>query len=196
MTPAAFLQSYPEYCDTSPNVVAAKLAQATARMGGPDFTVWPQFGTSAQPTLTDVAQGALCAHYLALSPFGTEMRLKTRQGSGDGVKTTYWTIWEECCEAVQGGFIVAGMVGFPPFQTPGGTQYTVGNGAVSVANGSASITFATVQTFPAGTILNFMSEPGVPYALSASITGLTYAVLTTPYGGPTSTAAMWSYQLP
>jgi hypothetical protein len=193
LTPAAFLQSYPEYADTSSNVIAAKLAQATARMGGPDFTVWPQFGTMEQPTLTDVAQGALCAHYLALSPFGTQMRLASKDGIS--VKTTYWTVWEECCDAVVGGFIVAGQVGFLPFPTtPGGTQYQTGYGSVSVVNGSANIVFSTVQSFPAGTIFNFLSQPGVPYALAANIVGQTSATLTVAYDGPTATQSSWSYQ--
>ena len=195
MTPAAFLQQYPEYAETSPTLVIAKLRQASARMGGPDNTVWPAFGTMTVPSITDVAQGALAAHYLALSPFGTEMRLKPRAGSGDEVRTTYWTVWEECCDIVVGGFVVAGGSCFP-LATPAGGGVTTGAGTASVANGSATVTFSTLQTFPAGTVFVFYSQPGVFYMLQANLVAGVTGTLSAPYGGTTDTASIFGYELP
>lgn len=197
MTPAAFLQSFPEFADTSSVLVNAKLMQAAAMMGGPDNTVWPAFALPGQPmTLSDVAQGNLAAHYLALSPFGTEMRLKTRQGSGDGVKTTYWTVWQDCADAVVGGFVVAGQVSFPILSPNQSSGIRTGNGTVSVTNGSATVTFSTIQTFPLGTIFVFYAQPGVFYELQANMVGTTTGTISAPFGGTTTGASLFGFELP
>jgi len=196
LTPAAFLQSFPEFADSSSVLVQQKLLQSAAMMGGPDNTVWPAFAKPGQPmTISDVAQGNLAAHYLALSPFGTEMRLKPRAGEGDTVKTTYWTVWQDCCDVVVGGFVVAGGCSFP-VASPSGGGVVTGAGTANVSNGSATVTFSTLQTFPAGTIFVFYSQPGVFYALQANMVGVTTGTLSAPYGGTTAPASIFGYELP
>ena len=62
LTPAAFLQLFPEFAgQTNALLVAAKLQLAAARMGGPDYTVWgqPSLTPGATPTIADQAQGYL-----------------------------------------------------------------------------------------------------------------------------------------
>lgn len=196
MTPAAFLQSYPEFFETSPTLVNAKLQMAAARMGGPDNAVWPAFATTGQlMTISDVAHGALAAHYLAISPFGTEMRLKPRAGSGDEVRTTYWTVWQECCDIVAGGFVVAGGDCIPP-TTGGLSAVTTGVGTAAVVNGSATVTFNSLVTFPAGTMFVFYSQPGVFYSLNANMVGTNIGTLSAAYGGTSAPATVWGYELP
>jgi len=62
-------------------------------------------------------------------------------------------------------------------------------GAVTLTQGSTAVTFATAQTLVAGTLLYFSTQPLSPYILSATITGVTAGVLTTPYLAAASTAA-------
>lgn len=195
MTPAAFLQSFPEFADTSPTLLVAKLAQAAAVMGGPDNTVWPAFAKAGKPpTVSDIAHGNLTAHYLSLSPFGTEFRLKTKQGT-PGNSTTYEVVYQSCCDIVVGGFVVAGGSCFP-LATPAGGGVTTGAGTASVANGSATVTFSTLQTFPAGTVFVFYSQPGVFYMLQANLVAGVTGTLSAPYGGTTDTASIFGYELP
>jgi hypothetical protein len=142
-----------------------------------------------------MAQGYLAAHYLAISPFGTEMRLKPRAGSGDEVRTTYWTVWEECCSVVVGGFVVAGDTCFPVASASGGGVVT-GAGLAAVTNGSTTVTFSTLQTFPAGTMFVFYSQAGVFYSLEANLVAGVTGTLSAPYGGTTAPASIFGYELP
>lgn len=114
MTPNDFFLNFPEFKDTDPVLVAAKLNEAATRMGGPDATVWGAFATPTPATaasgptkmnIADIAQGNLAAHYLISSPFGTEMRLEAGDGS-----STYLRKFEELEQAVAGGFVVAGVM--------------------------------------------------------------------------------------
>ncbi len=102
MSPARFILFFPEFAQTDQSFVAAKLGEATARMGGPDPRVWGSYSLdSLPPSLTDIAQANLAADYLISSPFGTETRL-----DGDGGKSKYFRKWEECMLAVSGGVTV------------------------------------------------------------------------------------------
>lgn len=62
------------------------------------------------------------------------------------------------------------------------------SGTVSVSNASSAITFSTSQTMAAGDLLVFSAQPGVYYALNASVSG-TSGTLTGNFGGPTTAAA-------
>jgi hypothetical protein len=62
------------------------------------------------------------------------------------------------------------------------------SGTVAVTNGSTTATFGTAQTLIAGAEVIFAAQPGIPYFLSAGITGGTTATLTYAYGGPTAAA--------
>jgi hypothetical protein len=110
MTPAAFLACYPEFRRTDPTLVTAKLTQAAAQMGGPDPTVWGPFADVAQPgqpqgqTIADVAHGALAAHLLITSPFGTDMRLDPKSKG----RSSYLDVFDEMRLAVASGPQVAG----------------------------------------------------------------------------------------
>lgn len=107
-----FLAAFPEFRDTDPTLIAAKLAQAAARMGGPDPGVWggsSPDATGASMTLADSAQGYLAAHLLKTSPMGTQLR-QSGEGKGDG-KTGYLRCFEDLLEtavAMSGSFVVAG----------------------------------------------------------------------------------------
>lgn len=108
MTKTQFLQSFPEFRDTDPILIDAKLAQASARMGGPDVTIWGAFSTpGAQLMLADIAQGNLAAHYLVRSPFGTQLSADKNSSGGS---TSYLEVFLECEQAVAGGFAVSGWV--------------------------------------------------------------------------------------
>ena len=188
-----FIRAFPEFTKTSPVLVKAKLTQAAGRMGGPDNTVWPPFGPAGgQTTLSDIAQSNLAAHYLALSPFGTEMRLVLKDGT---TTSPYWDVWQECCDAVSGGFVVAGACYAPIGISPVG-GITVGIGTVSVVNGSPTVVFSTVHTLPAGTIFVFYAQAGVLYSLEADMVAVTTGTISAPYGGTTAPASLWGFELP
>lgn len=61
-------------------------------------------------------------------------------------------------------------------------------GTVAVTNGSASVTFSTAQTLPAGAEIVFASQPGVPYFLLTALAAGTAGTLTQKYGGTTAGA--------
>ncbi len=69
----AFLAAYPEFGESSPALVAAKLAEAELQV---DAAV-----CGAQ---TDIMHGLTTAHLLALSPFGQNARMVSKEGT-----TTY-----------------------------------------------------------------------------------------------------------
>ena len=56
-------------------------------------------------------------------------------------------------------------------------------GTVTVTNGSATATFTTAQTLPAGQALTFSDQPGVVYYLAAALVAATAATLTVLYSG-------------
>jgi hypothetical protein len=193
MTPAAFSKSFPDLRDASPVVVKAKLAQAAARMGGPDFGVWPAFGTDDAPSLTDIAQGNLAAHYLWTSPAGSATLLNQVKGPARA-NNPYWDVWEECQVMVALGGTVAGMGATPPITAPPGSpKFQTGFGTAGVTNGSTAVTFSSAQTFAAGTLFVFYSQPGVIYTLAIGILGAMSATLTAPYEGPTAPATTWAF---
>lgn len=66
-----------------------------------------------------------------------------------------------------------------------GTPQTTLTGTASLTNNSATVTFSTAQTLNAGDLLEFTSQPGTFYTLSASITSQTTATLTGSYTGLT-----------
>src|ERR1700692_4051979 len=104
MNVAAFLRQFPEFAETADVIVQAKLTLAAVRMGGPDTSVWGAFAGPSQPlTLADLAHGYLAAHYLALSPFGTETRLEPGKA-----RTTYLEVWEDLVQSLAPGILVAG----------------------------------------------------------------------------------------
>jgi len=190
MTPAAFSVAFPEFGNTSAVLVQSRLQFAAARLGGPDFSIWPPFGLPGQlPSLTDLAQGHLAAHYLQSSAFGTETRLKPSES-----KTSYWEVFEDCCLCVAGGFIVAGeMPVLPVFAVPGNLVLTPGNGTVAVTNGQTAITFANLQTLAAGTLVVFYAQPGVYYSLALNVNNSLNGVITAPYEGTTSPNSSWAF---
>lgn len=120
MTPNDFLLNFPEFKGTDRLLIAAKLNEASARMGGPDQSIWgayamptpatqsggpTQAGGPTPMTIADMAQGNLAAHYLIISPFGSELRLEPGNG-----ESSYYAKFEELQQAVAGGFAVAGVV--------------------------------------------------------------------------------------
>ena len=209
MTPATFIAHFPEFTETDPGLVSACLARAAARMGGPDGSVWPSFSSVAGTlSLADLAQGNLAAHYLWSSPFGAATMLAASDPKGNAAPSSpYWPVWEECCDAVAGGFIVAGggsyaggpglgygCGGAPPTSGPAtGLTFTPGINPVSVVNGSTAIAFASPQTLQAGILLVFGAQVGAFYSLAVNIVGATSGVLMAPFTGPTTPASTWSH---
>lgn len=59
------------------------------------------------------------------------------------------------------------------------------SGTASLTAGSAAVTFTGSQTLPAGAILFFSSQPGVPYTLASAVSG-TSGTLTQAYSGSTA----------
>ena len=191
MDQTTFVQSFPEFRRVDPSIVASKLAFAAAKMGGPDFTVWPPFATAGQaPSLSDVAHGYLTAHLLQTAPFGAPTRLEPQGTDG---RSTYLAEYEDICQAVGGGFIVAGVLGGQT-TTPGTGQLQLspGTGTVALVHGSLGITFSVTQAMPAGTVLAFVgAQPGALYALAANVLG-TSGTLTAEYTGPSNPASSWN----
>ena len=112
MNPSQFVQQFPEFSQTDPPLIAAKLALAAVRMGGPDVTVWGPLAQPGQPiTRADLAQGYLAADALITSPFGAPTSLAKKVG-----KSSYREEFEELELAAAGGFVVAGgaWTSFPP----------------------------------------------------------------------------------
>lgn len=74
MTRVEFLQAFPEFCNTDVSYIDAKLSEAGRRI---DRTVW-------NANLADDGQGNLCAHLLAISPYGNTAKMVAKDGT-----TTY-----------------------------------------------------------------------------------------------------------
>jgi hypothetical protein len=111
-----FLQLFPEFRETDAVLVTGKLDLAAARMGGPDPSVWPPFSTPtvppaspAQPTVTDMAQANLAAHYLMTSPFGVSTLMVAPKGGKASNRTAYLDAYDELEQAVAVPFLVAGV---------------------------------------------------------------------------------------
>ena len=111
MSPSTFLLCYPEFAETLSTLIAAKLAQAAAQMGGPDHSVWGPFAAPVAPgvfpglTIADVAHGALSAHLVITSPSGTNLRLDPKSNG----RSSYLEVYEALQAAVAGGFLVSGI---------------------------------------------------------------------------------------
>ena len=80
MNVAIFLQTFPEFAETSPALIQAKLAEASASMGmngtGGGQLAWGCFASLGQPiTTADVAHGNLAADLLISSPLGASTLL-------------------------------------------------------------------------------------------------------------------------
>ena len=73
--------------------------------------------------------------------------------------------------------------------TTGAGGTTTPGATTSVTSGSTAVTFSVAQTLAIGSLLQFSSQPGVYYALSAAVTASTSGTLTTAYNGTTSAAA-------
>lgn len=162
-------------------------------MGGPAFgNPWPPFGTAAAPSLTDIAQGNLAAHYLWSSPAGGATLLNDVKGKTED--SVYFRTWEEMQNIVCCGGTVAGLGVAPPTTAPpGAPQLQAGLGTVAVVNGSSTVNFSVPQTFAAGTLFVFYSQPGVYYALVNGIAGQTTALLSGPYSGTSAAASTWAF---
>ena len=193
MTPDIFLQNFPELARVGPVLIAAKLAIAAAKMGGPAANPWgPLAAQGAPPTIGDAAHGFLAAALIWESPNGGATLLPSMKPGG--TKNRYRIEFEEIETALCMGAIVAGGV-FP--QAPGlsiSTGLTPGHGTVAVVNGSSTCTFANAQTLAAGTLIVFTgSQPGVYYALQVALQGGTVGQLSAVYNGPSAPSSQWSY---
>ena len=83
---AKFIQTFPEFEQTSPPYVQAKLDEASAMMGmngtGGGCLAWGSFATPGQPiTLADVAHGNLAAALLWEEPLGAGTLLVSQNTS-------------------------------------------------------------------------------------------------------------------
>ncbi|MCK6585954.1 MAG: DUF4054 domain-containing protein [Polyangiaceae bacterium] len=87
---ATFRARFPEFNTADDAYVDAKLAEALLQI---DASVW---GTKA-----DLGQGYLAAHLLAVSPFGQQARLSSKEG-----ETTYHKVWASLRNSVASGFRV------------------------------------------------------------------------------------------
>ena len=74
MTRVEFLIAFPEFSNTDTSYLDAKLAEAGRSI---DRTVW-------NVKLADDGQGNLCAHLLAISPYGNTAKMVAKDGT-----TTY-----------------------------------------------------------------------------------------------------------
>lgn len=107
MDASTFKLHHPEFKETDPQLIVAKLQAAAVEMGGPDVFVWGAFaGPGQNPTTADIAQGYLAADLLITSPFGTELR----QAEGAESPSKYRLQFDRLMIAVGGGFAVAGVV--------------------------------------------------------------------------------------
>lgn len=196
MTPAAFQQNFGGFADTSEVLIGAKLNQASARMGGPAAR-WGSYAAVGQPmTLADLAQGNYAAHLLQIDPTGNEMRIKPAKSNG---RTTYLDAFDDLVAMVCGGPIVAGgggprcFAGQVPYSPQAAPLLQPGTGTVGLTQGSAAITFTIPQNLSAGTLVAFGPQPGVYYVLPAPLVNAFGAMLSSPYTGPTTAAALWAF---
>lgn len=107
-----FIQHCPEFRETDPTLVQSCLDAATARVGGPDTSVWPSYAAPGAKTLSlsDLAQKAYAAYLLWKSPQG---RATSTDGKGKG-GDDYLTEFNEYVDSVAGGFALSGGLGIPP----------------------------------------------------------------------------------
>jgi hypothetical protein len=89
----------------------------------------------------------------------------------------------------------AGLIGISKFEPFANEQQYVSwqvpaalAGTILVTNASASVTFSTAQTLPAGAELVFASQPGVIYFLQTALAAATAGTLTAVYSGVTAAA--------
>lgn len=193
VTGDVFLQNFPELTRVGSVLIAAKLAIAAAKMGGPAVNPWgPLAAQGAPPTIADAAHGFLAAALIWESPNGGATLLPSMKPGG--AKNRYRLEFEEIETALCTGGIVAG--GCWP-QAPGlsiALGLTPGNGTVALVQGASTVTFANPQTFAAGTLFVFTStQPGVYYALQVALTGGTVGQLSAAYSGLSAPTAQWSY---
>jgi hypothetical protein len=105
-----FRLHFPEFAQSDQTYVTAKLSEAAVRMGGNIVAgparIWGCFAPSGSPpTIADMAQGNLAAHYLISGPYGTELRLDPK---GNG-RSQYLDKYEELERAQCGpAAVVAG----------------------------------------------------------------------------------------
>lgn len=193
MTPDVFIQNFPELAKVGPVLIAAKLAIAAAKMGGPAAFPWgPLAPQGSPPTIADAAHGYLAAALIWESPMGGATLLTTQKSKE---KSHYRKEFEEIETALcQGGLVAGGTWPANPGLAVPAAGLTPGHGTVAVVNGSPNILFANPQTLAAGTLIIFTStQPGVYYSLQANIQAAIAAVLSAAYGGPTAPNALWSY---
>lgn len=105
-----FIAKCPEFRQTDPTLVQSCLDDATARIGGPDTSVWPSYATSGAPTIADLAQKAYATYLLRKSPQGRATASDGKDaGAEDAMKE-----FNEYVNSVAGGFALSGGLGIPP----------------------------------------------------------------------------------
>lgn len=95
MTVASFLEAFPEFTDVNtetPDLVSAKLAQATRRVAEGTVSAF----------LRDDLIAYLAAHLIATSPQGQQARLSSDAGS-----STYLVEYQRLCRTVPTGPVAA-----------------------------------------------------------------------------------------
>lgn len=104
MDARGFMAEYPEFSQTDPVLIAAKLAEA-ARWMDSSANIWGPFGTSSMAaTKADDGQKHYAAHLLSQHPFGGATRLEPGKG-----RTTYLERFEELRDSLgTPTFLVAG----------------------------------------------------------------------------------------
>ena len=105
MDVTTFQTHFPEFRDTDPTLIGAKLQEAAIMMGGPDPQIWGSLSTAGQPlTLGDVAQGNRAADLLISSPEGLATLM-----TGDRSKPSlYLQKYNELVSSLCVGPLVAG----------------------------------------------------------------------------------------
>lgn len=101
-----FIANCPEFRQTDPTFVQAQLDAATARIGGPDTSVWPSYAAPGSKTLStsDLAQKAWATYLLRKSPQGRATATDGKDtGAEDALKE-----FREYENAVAGGFALSG----------------------------------------------------------------------------------------
>ena len=103
---AGFVAEFPEFADTNPVVVQAKLDEA-ARWMDRSSQGWGPFGTTSMAsTNADDGQKYLAAHIIAQMPFGASTRMEPTKG-----QTTYGDRYIELRDSLgTPTFLVAGVL--------------------------------------------------------------------------------------
>lgn len=162
-----------------------------------NVTVVSSTGVTTNLVYTNVAQGSTIAELtgtVAVTNGAAAITFSTNQTITAGTLIAFasqpgvYYVVSAAVTAATAGTLTANYSGPTAAATTSLVQQAI-SGTVAVTNGSTGVTFSVAQTFAAGDLLTFASQPGVYYALSAAVVSSTAGTLTAAYAGVTAASS-------